>query len=195
MKQVGRYELNTVSRHAISRKWKSALLTHGEWADRINDRNDDGFQDNALSKDIVVRSEWQYTGDRGLKGEYTVTAVSQEKEAGQLPLLDAGQGGLGMADKMIDRLWHRQDGVGLSGNEARSSLRQRRWGPRSDPFGPPELHADQQFACLNLLHQRRQGDDLVLGLRQSRPIRQTLVQDGTFPCRVAARRCAVRRPP
>ena len=84
--QVGRYELNTVSRHAISRKWKSALLTHGEWADRINDRNADGFQDNALSKDLVLRSEWQYTGDRGLKGEYTATAVSQEKEAGQLPL-------------------------------------------------------------------------------------------------------------
>ena len=44
------------------------------------------------------------TGDRGLKGEYTVTAVSQEKEAGQLPLLDTGQEGLWMADKTIDRL-------------------------------------------------------------------------------------------
>ena len=77
LNQVGRYELNTVSRHAISRKWKSALLTHGEWANRINDRNADGFQDNALSKDLVLRSEWQYTGDRGLRGEYTVTAVTQ----------------------------------------------------------------------------------------------------------------------
>ena len=50
-------------------------MTHGEWADRINDRNGDGFQDNALSKDLVLRVNWKYVGDRGLRGEYAVTAV------------------------------------------------------------------------------------------------------------------------
>ena len=53
--RAGRLELNTISRHAVSRKWNAALLTHGEWADRINDRNGDGFQDNALSKDVVLQ--------------------------------------------------------------------------------------------------------------------------------------------
>ena len=186
--QVGRYELNTVSRHAISRKWRSALLTHGEWADRINDRNADGFQDNALSKDIVVRSEWQYTGDRGLKGEYTVTAVSQEKEAGQLPLLDAGQGGLWMADKTIDRLVATaKTGYVFPGDQGRSLGSQLTVGTHGQflSFGPHRRYdADQQFARLNLLHQAktRRGDDLVVGLSaKADRYDQTLVQDGTFP--------------
>ena len=188
LNQVGRYELNTVSRHAISRKWRSALLTHGEWADRINDRNADGFQDNALSKDIVVRSEWQYTGDRGLKGEYTVTAVSQEKEAGQLPLLDAGQGGLWMADKTIDRLVATaKTGYVFPGNEGRSLGSQLTVGTHDQflSFGPHRrFDADQQFARLNLLYQAktRRGDDLVVGLSaKADRYDQTLVQDGTFP--------------
>lgn len=186
--QVGRYELNTVSRHAISRKWKSALLTHGEWADRINDRNADGFQDNALSKDLVLRSEWEYTGDRGLKGEYTLTAVSQEKEAGQLPLLDAGQGGLWMADKAIDRLVATaKTGYVFPGNEGRSLGSQLTVGTHDQflSFGPYRRYdADQQFARLNLLHQAktRRGDDLVVGLSaKADRYDQTLVQDGTFP--------------
>ena len=32
------------------------------------------------------------TGDRGLRGEYAVTAVSQEKSAGQLPHDDGSRG-------------------------------------------------------------------------------------------------------
>ena len=188
LNQVGRYELNTVSRHAISRKWRSALLTHVEWADRINDRNVDGFQDNALSKDLVLRSEWQYTGDRGLKGEYTVTAVSQEKEAGQLPLLDAGQGWLWMADQLVDRLVATaKTGYVFPGQDGRSLGSQLTVGTHDQflSFGPYRRYdADQQFARLNLLHQTktRRGDDLVVGLSaKADRYDQTLVQDGTFP--------------
>lgn len=83
--KMGRYELNTVTRHAISRKWNGALLTHGEWTDRENDLNEDGFQDNALRKDVVLRGELKYRGDRGVRGEYTMTGVVKELTSGQVP--------------------------------------------------------------------------------------------------------------
>ena len=83
--KMGRYELNTVTRHAISRKWNGALLTHGEWTDRENDKNGDGFQDNALRKDVVLRGELKYRGDRGIRGEYTLSGVIKELTSGQVP--------------------------------------------------------------------------------------------------------------
>ncbi len=188
LNRAGRYELNTVSRHAISRKWKSALLTHGEWANRINDRNADGFQDNALSKDIVLRSEWQYTGDRGLRGEYAVTAVTQEKESGQLPLLDAGPNGLWMAEQAVNRVVATaKTGYVFPSDEGRSLGSQLTVGSHDQAlsFGPDRSYiADQQFARLNLLHQTktRRGDDVVFGLSaKADRYNQALIQDGAVP--------------
>ena len=188
LNRAGRFELNTVSRHAVSRKWKTALLTHGEWADRINDRNSDGFQDNALSKDVVLRSEWEYTGDRGMRGEYAVTAVTQEKESGQLPLLDAGTNGLWMADQAVNRVVATaKTGYVFPGDDGRSLGSQLTLGNHDQTlsFGPYRSYiADQQFARLNLLHQMKtgRGDDLVVGLSaKADRYDQALIQDGTFP--------------
>lgn len=200
LNRAGRYELNTVSRHAISRKWKSALLTHGEWADRINDRNDDGFQDNALSKDIVLRSEWQYTGDRGLRGEYAITAVTQEKESGQLPLFDAGTDGLWMADQKVDRVVATaKTGYVFPGDDGRSLGSQLTLGNHDQTlgFGPHRGYvADQQFARLNLLYQGRtgRGDDLVLGVSaKGDRYGQQLMQRESFPGMMSSDTGAVSR--
>ena len=170
LNRAGRYELNTVSRHDVSRKWKAALLTHGEWADRINDRNNDGFQDNALSKDVVLRTDFKYTGDRGLRGEYAVTAVSQDKSAGQLPLSDQGRDGLWFADQRVDRVVaSAKTGYVFPGEEGRSLGSQVSIGlhDQSLSFGPDRAYlADQFFARANLLYQRptSRGDDLVWGI-------------------------------
>ena len=168
--RAGRLELNTISRHAVSRKWNAALLTHGEWADRINDRNGDGFQDNALSKDVVIRTDWKYVGDRGLRGEYAVTAVSQEKDAGQLPMFDSGVSGLWMANQRVDRLVaSAKTGYVFSGDEGRSLGSQVTVGRHDQElmFGPNRGYvADQSFARINLLYQRptSRGDELVWGM-------------------------------
>lgn len=82
--KLGRYELNSVTRHEIARKWNGVLLTHGEWTDRENDQNEDGFQDNALRKDVVLRGELKYRGDRGIRGEYAVSGVVKELTSGQV---------------------------------------------------------------------------------------------------------------
>ena len=148
LNQVGRYELNTVSRHAISRKWRSALLTHGEWADRINDRNTMTPRTMPCPRTSSSVPVAVYGRPR-FEGEYTVTAVSQEKEAGQLPLLDAGQGGLWMADKTIDRLVATAK-TGMSFLETRAQPRQSIDGGEPDQtlsFGPYRF-TRQQFARL-----------------------------------------------
>lgn len=80
----GRVEWNHVSRHTLGRRWSTSILTHAEYADRVNDRNGDYFLDTPLKNDIVLRNEWKYRGDRGVRGEYCINAVDMNRQAGQM---------------------------------------------------------------------------------------------------------------
>ena len=80
----GRLEWNHVSRHQVGRRWSTALLSHAEIGDNLNDRNEDGFLDTPLKKDIVLRNEWKFRGDRGIRGEYSITGVKLETLGGQM---------------------------------------------------------------------------------------------------------------
>lgn len=84
----GRTEWNHVSRHTTGRRWSTSILTHAEYADQHNDRNSDNFLDTPLKQDVVIRNEWKYRGDRGIRGEYCITGVDMNREAGQLPSLE-----------------------------------------------------------------------------------------------------------
>ena len=71
----GRVEFNHVSRHTLGRRWSTSVLTHAEYANTVNDRNGDngsgdGFLDTPFKNDVVLRNEWKYRGDRGVRGEY-----------------------------------------------------------------------------------------------------------------------------
>ena len=200
LNRAGRYEFNSVSRHDVSRRWKTALLTHGEWADRINDRNGDGFQDNALSKDLVLRSQWKYVGDRGLRGEYAVTAVSQEKTAGQLPMFDGGEDGLWMADQRVDRyVATAKTGYVFPKNDGRSLGSQVTVGKHDQAltFGPYRGYlADQEFARVNLLYEREtgRGDKVVMGISgKGDRYGQTIDQDAAFPDSVGVNSARIER--
>ena len=78
----GRLEWNHVSRHAVGRRWSTAVLTHALYNDRANDRNTDGFLDVPLQRHAVVRNEWKFLGDRGMEGEYAVSAVRTDLATG-----------------------------------------------------------------------------------------------------------------
>lgn len=84
----GRAEWNHVSRHQISRQWSSTFLIHTEGAKRLNDRNGDTFLDTPLKEDLVARSEWKFNGDRGIRGEYSITGVQMTQMAGQKGLFE-----------------------------------------------------------------------------------------------------------
>ncbi|MGB1123430.1 MAG: TonB-dependent receptor plug domain-containing protein, partial [Flavobacteriales bacterium] len=87
---AGRLEFNSVSSHQVSRRWRTAVLLHGLTNEQQNDRNSDGFLDTPMQKHYVVRNEWKFTGDRGIRGEYALTAVQTESAAGQMAAIDQG---------------------------------------------------------------------------------------------------------
>lgn len=80
---AGRLEWNHVSTHQVSRKWRTALLTHALYNGTQNDRNQDGFLDTPLQRHVIARNEWKYQGDRSLRGEYAATVVRTEVVGGQ----------------------------------------------------------------------------------------------------------------
>ena len=79
----GRLEWNHVSRHQVNRRWSTALLSHAELGTAINDRNEDTFLDTPLKRDLVLRNEWKFRGDRGIRGEYAFSSVMMNRLAGQ----------------------------------------------------------------------------------------------------------------
>lgn len=79
----GRLEWNHVSKHKISRRWSTALLTHVLRNDQVNDGNGDGFLDIPLKRNYIGRNEFKFTGDRGLRGEYAVNWIHSRSAAGQ----------------------------------------------------------------------------------------------------------------
>ena len=78
----GRTEWNH-GKHKAGRRWSTAILTHAEYGERLNDRNFDSFLDTPLKNDFVIRNEWKYKGDRGLRGEYSITGIQMQHMAGQ----------------------------------------------------------------------------------------------------------------
>ena len=81
----GRMEFNHVSKHKVGRRWDTVLMTHGEYGQRENDRNQDGFLDTPLRQDGVVRNEWRFIGDRGMRANISVMGVDMEREGGMVP--------------------------------------------------------------------------------------------------------------
>lgn len=85
---AGRLELNYVSKHDISRRWSSAILLHGLNNQQSNDRNSDGFLDTPMQRNYIVRNEWKFKGDRGVRGEYAATYLETAAVAGQAASFD-----------------------------------------------------------------------------------------------------------
>ena len=80
----GRMEFNHVSKHKVGRRWDTVLMTHGEYGQRVNDRNSDQFMDTPLRKDGVVQNEWRFIGDRGLRANISVMGVDMRREGGMV---------------------------------------------------------------------------------------------------------------
>ena len=78
----GRSEFNHVSKHKMGRRLDMVVMTHGEFRQRENDRNQDLFLDMPLQKDFVVRNEWRFVGDRGLRAEFALSGVDMNRDGG-----------------------------------------------------------------------------------------------------------------
>jgi outer membrane receptor for ferrienterochelin and colicin len=79
-----RFELNTHFNAKISDKWSTALFVHGNTRTGKMDRNDDGFLDNPLAKQINVLNRYQYyDAEKGLVSFINFRYMNDKKQTGQ----------------------------------------------------------------------------------------------------------------
>lgn len=85
--QGGRAELNVHTRQNVGRKWATTVMYHSEFNNTEIDNNKDGFMDNPLKWDAILRNQWMFAGDRGIEGQYAITAVTTDARSGQMSSL------------------------------------------------------------------------------------------------------------
>lgn len=62
--QAGRLEGNAYYNTNVGEKWETTLLVHKKNQSRENDRNEDGFLDNPLTDNYIVRNQWNFRSKR-----------------------------------------------------------------------------------------------------------------------------------
>ncbi|MFV8328411.1 TonB-dependent receptor plug domain-containing protein [Flavobacterium sp. ZS1P14] len=80
-----RFELNTHFNKKISDKWSSSLLLHGNTRVAKTDRNNDGFLDNPLAKQINLLNRYQYyNAEKGWVSFINFRYMNDEKQTGEV---------------------------------------------------------------------------------------------------------------
>lgn len=80
---AARSELNAIANVSISERWSTSVMLHGMYSSKRFDKNSDGFVDNPLKEQIVVRNSWHYNSKR-VFGEYAFTAIDINQQSGQM---------------------------------------------------------------------------------------------------------------
>lgn len=81
----GRLELNTHFNQKISDKWSTGLFVHGNLRNVEKDRNNDGFLDIPLAKQINIMNRWQYTDAKnGLVSFINFRYLKDDKQTGEI---------------------------------------------------------------------------------------------------------------
>lgn len=80
--QEGKAEFNLVTRAQINDKWSTAVLAHTEYFNVKHDRNEDGFLDMPLVKQVNVMNRWKYKG-KNLRSQLGVQYLSEQRQGGQ----------------------------------------------------------------------------------------------------------------
>ncbi len=80
----GRTEFNTNVKHKVSDTWSTILLGHAEVNENEMDRNGDGFMDNPLQRDIVLRNQWMFRSKGSWEGQYAINYLDQHQKSGEM---------------------------------------------------------------------------------------------------------------
>jgi outer membrane receptor for ferrienterochelin and colicins len=162
--QGGRLELNAGFMQPVGEKWGTTLLTHGEYGNVRWDQNNDGFLDNPLKKDFILRNEWHYKGTRGLNGRYQVSWLEQENIAGQYDFRPNSEGPSQLWGAVINT--SRLDASAKTGYVFQEKSWQSigtqissTWHRQNSTFGPTSYDGEQLSFRGNFLFQSRIGND------------------------------------
>jgi outer membrane receptor for ferrienterochelin and colicin len=80
---ASRLESNVLWNNAINEHTTMQVQTHVAQAQHVFDTNADGFIDNPLFRNGLARVALQYSGEKGLNGEYAVSIGSYSSKSGQ----------------------------------------------------------------------------------------------------------------
>lgn len=81
----GRMELNTHLNSKVTEKWSTGLYVHGNLRNEEFDKNEDGFLDVPLAKQINVMNRWQYSDlEKGWVSFINLRYLNDQKQTGQI---------------------------------------------------------------------------------------------------------------
>lgn len=156
--QGGRTELNISYLIPVSKRFSTLISAHGELNETRLDMNNDGFLDNPLKRDVVLRNSWKYMSlNQGWRGEYALTFVDQNRLSGQLDynsigeVLSGDQWGAEFDTRMISA--YAKTGYLFQNNTNRSFGSQLTYTNYSGSgnYGLREYDGEQESARVNLL--------------------------------------------
>jgi outer membrane receptor for ferrienterochelin and colicins len=77
-------EINTFFKKKFNGKWSSILMAHGNYKNKTIDRNDDGFHDTPLAKQLNLYNRWNYHSGKKLESQFGLKFIHDEKYGGQI---------------------------------------------------------------------------------------------------------------
>jgi outer membrane receptor for ferrienterochelin and colicins len=81
--EFGKVEFNYNQSFKLNDKWSTGVLSHVDYMSNEVDRNDDGFLDLPMSRQVNVLNRYKYDTER-IKSQIGIQVMSDEKVAGQL---------------------------------------------------------------------------------------------------------------
>jgi outer membrane cobalamin receptor len=161
----GRFEFNGVTNLEVNHHWHSTIMVHGAHSQSRFDMNKDGFLDNPLFMNAVIRNDWSYVGHGGLRGNYSLSYHRISNVSGKLDY--------DPKDEIRSQLWgvdmltNRYEFVGKTGYvfeekdwKSFGSQVSLTYHDQSGNYGLRKYTGDQMNARVNLMFASRYNESL-----------------------------------
>ncbi len=91
---IGRFEGNVTAAIPVNDKWSTMLLVHGSSMQNKMDRNNDGFLDIPLNRQLNFFNRWKYNPEGNVRLQFGISVMDELREGGQMDFdYDRDQGG------------------------------------------------------------------------------------------------------
>lgn len=87
---AGRLEANLNHASKLNDEWSTGLLLHGNYQNRIQDRNNDNFQDMPDNEQFIVMNRWKYKSEDGKFAQFGIKGTYIDKSSGQILPMEEG---------------------------------------------------------------------------------------------------------
>lgn len=81
---IGRAESNVTSAIKVNDKWSTMFLVHGSSMNNKLDRNEDGFMDIPLNRQVNVFNRWKYNPEGNVRLQFGFSVMDEQRDGGQL---------------------------------------------------------------------------------------------------------------